>query len=256
MLPYPDINPEIFRIGPMAIRWYSLMYILGFLASYILVRYQVKIKRLNISKEAIDSLYSYLIVGLLIGARLGYIIFYNLSFYIQNPLEIIAVWHGGMSFHGGLIGSIFAGFIFCKRYNFDFWQMADLVIVTAPIGIGLGRIGNFINGELYGRPTNLPWAMIFPTGGPIPRHPSQIYEFFLEGVVLFILLWRLKEREIKPGMLSAFFLVIYGFFRFFIEFFREPDIQLGFILVFFTMGQILCLAMILVGALIIIRRRV
>jgi phosphatidylglycerol:prolipoprotein diacylglycerol transferase len=256
MLPYPDINPEIFRIGPMAIRWYSLMYILGFLASYILVRYQVKIKRLNISKEAIDSLYSYLIVGLLIGARLGYIIFYNLSFYIQNPLEIIAVWHGGMSFHGGLIGSIFAGFIFCKRYNFDFWQMADLVIVTAPIGIGLGRIGNFINGELYGRPTNLPWAMIFPTGGPIPRHPSQIYEFFLEGVVLFILLWRLKEREIKPGMLSAFFLVIYGFFRFFIEFFREPDIQLGFILGFFTMGQILCLAMILVGALIIIRRRV
>jgi phosphatidylglycerol:prolipoprotein diacylglycerol transferase len=212
MLPYPDINPEIFRIGPMAIRWYSLMYILGFLASYILVRYQVKIKRLNISKEAIDSLYSYLIVGLLIGARLGYIIFYNLSFYIQNPLEIIAVWHGGMSFHGGLIGSIFAGFIFCKRYNFDFWQMADLVIVTAPIGIGLGRIGNFINGELYGRPTNLPWAMIFPTGGPIPRHPSQIYEFFLEGVVLFILLWRLKEREIKPGMLSAFFFSNLWFF--------------------------------------------
>lgn len=254
MIPYPNISPEIFRIGPLAIRWYSLMYILGFLASYILVRYQVKRKGLGISKEVIDSLYSYLILGLLIGARIGYVLFYNPSFYIKNPAEIFAVWHGGMSFHGGLIGSILAGFLFCKSYRLDFWQISDIVIVTAPIGLGLGRIGNFINGELYGRITDVPWAMIFPSGGTLPRHPSQIYEFLLEGVILFIILWRLKERSLKPGILSALFLIMYGLFRFFVEFFREPDIQLGFIADIFTMGQILSSIMILSGIAIIYKK--
>lgn len=254
MINFPEIDPEIFRIGPIALRWYSIMYILGFLSSYILVRHQIKKIGLSIKKDAIDALYSYLILGLIIGARLGYVLFYNLSFYLKNPLEIIALWHGGMSFHGGLIGSILAGYLFCKKYRLNFWQMSDLVIVTAPIGLGLGRLGNFINGELYGRVTDVPWAMIFPSGGPLPRHPSQLYEFFLEGILLFFILWTLKEKRPKKGLLTATFLMLYGSFRFVVEFFREPDIQIGYIFGYFTMGQILCTIMFLIGFFILYKK--
>jgi phosphatidylglycerol:prolipoprotein diacylglycerol transferase len=176
------------------------------------------------------------------------VLFYDLGAYLRSPLEIFAVWHGGMSFHGGLIGSVVGGILFCRKYRLNFWQLADIVIVTAPIGLGLGRIGNFINGELYGRVTDVPWGMVFPAGGPLPRHPSQLYEALLEGVVLFGLLWSIKDRSLKPGVLLSLFLILYGLFRFFVEFFREPDPQLGFVLGPFSMGQVLSAGVILAGA--------
>jgi phosphatidylglycerol:prolipoprotein diacylglycerol transferase len=255
MIPYPHIDPVIVRVGPFSVRWYGVMYLLGFTASFLLVRCQIKKKDLNFSKDFVDTLYSYLILGLLLGARLGYVLFYDLPVYLHHPLEIFALWHGGMSFHGGLIGCILAGILFCRRHRVDFWQVADLVIVTAPIGLGLGRLGNFINGELYGRVTEVPWAMVFPGGGPLPRHPSQLYEFFLEGVVLFTVLWVLKDRISRTGVLTSLFLILYGIFRFSLEFFREPDAQLGYILGPFTMGQILSSAMIAVGIVVLVFRK-
>ena len=189
----------------------------------------------------------YLAVGLIVGARLGYLLFYQADaygYYLRHPLEILAVWHGGMSFHGGLMGTVIAGWWFCRRKHLCFWAVADSVIITAPIGLGLGRLGNFINGELFGRPTHVPWGMVFPAGGPLPRHPSQLYEALLEGPVLLLLLWRLRKRHFRDGMMVVFFLFFYGVFRFFVEFFREPDPQLGFVLGFLTMGQILCIAMV------------
>lgn len=253
MIPYPSINPEIVRIGPFAIRWYGVMYLLGFGSSYALVRHQIKKKGLPLTREFLDSFYTFLILGLIIGARLGYVIFYNLSFYIHHPVDVFALWEGGMSFHGGLIGSTLAGIWCCKRYNADPRQVADLVTVTAPIGLGLGRLGNFINGELYGRTTAAPWGMVFPGAGPLPRHPSQLYEFLLEGVVLFTLLWSLRDRAWKPAVLTALFMILYGVFRFLAEFFREPDPQLGFIAGPFTMGQALSALMALVGAVLFLR---
>lgn len=247
MLRYPNINPEIIRIGSFAIRWYGIMYLIGSVLSYILVWHQIKRKGLNLGREFLDSLYFYLIIGLLVGARLGYVIFYNIYSYIQNPIEIISVWHGGMSFHGGLIGSFIAGILFCKKNQLNVFEISDLVIVTVPIGLGLGRIGNFINGELYGRVTDVPWAMVFPAGGHLSRHPSQLYEAFFEGVILFTVLWQLRDKKLKPGILSALFIILYGFFRFFMEFFREPDPQLGFILGPFTMGQLLSTVIIFAG---------
>lgn len=244
MIPFPNIDPVIFKIGPLSVRWYGVMYLIGFSASYFLVRYQLKRKRIAMD---IGSLYSFLILGLVIGGRLGYIVFYNLNDYIKNPIEIFAVWHGGMSFHGGLIGSVLAGIIFCKKHRLDFWQLSDLVIVTVPTGLGLGRIGNFINGELYGRVTDVPWGMIFPSGGPFPRHPSQLYESFLEGVVLFVFLWFIKDKNLRAGVLTSLFLILYGIFRFIAEFFREPDQQIGFIFGPFTMGQMLSVVTILSG---------
>jgi phosphatidylglycerol:prolipoprotein diacylglycerol transferase len=223
------------------------MYLLGFASSYLLVSLQIRKKRLPLHKDFVSSLYSYVILGLLLGARLGYVIFYDLDLYIRKPLEVFAIWHGGMSFHGGLIGCLIAGIIFSRKTGVDFWQMADLVIVTAPIGLGLGRIGNFINGELYGRVSRVPWAMVFPGGGPLPRHPSQLYEFLLEGVLLFIILWKVKDRVVRTGVLTALFLVLYGLFRFFVEFFRQPDPQVGFVIGFLTMGQVLSTVMMLGG---------
>lgn len=255
MIPYPHIDPVIVRIGPFAIRWYGVMYLLGFIASYLLVRYQLKKKKIRITMDAIDSLYSWLVIGLIVGARLGYVIFYNLGFYFHNPLQVFAVWHGGMSFHGGLVGAVVAGILFCRKRHIDFWQLCDLIIVTAPIGLGLGRIGNFINGELYGRVTDVPWAMVFPGGGPLPRHPSELYEFLLEGVVLFAILWTVKDRNLRRGTLTALFLILYGVFRFFVEFFRQPDPQLGFIIGPFTMGQILSVATLLGGVAVLVYKR-
>ncbi len=261
MIPYPHINPEIVRIGPIALRWYGLMYAAGFAASYVLVRYQIQKANKGIKgkggKEGagakipdnfLDSLYTYLILGLIIGARVGYILFYDLKSYVRNPLEMFAVWHGGMSFHGGMIGTLLAGYLCSRRFRVNFWYIADLVTVTAPIGLGLGRLGNFINGELYGRVTDVPWAMVFPGGGPLPRHPSQLYELFLEGVVLFTILWIAKNRKHLAGSMTALCLVLYGLFRFIVEFFREPDAQLGFIAGPFTMGQILSVLTMIAGA--------
>jgi len=244
-----NIDPILVELGPVRVSWYGLMYVFGFLASYLLVRYQMKRKDFGISKAQVENLYFYLIIGLMAGARLGYVFFYDLKMYLSKPLEIFAIWHGGMSFHGGLIGVLIVGILFSWKNRKSFWKMTDLIIVTAPIGLGLGRIGNFINGELYGRVTELPWGMIFPKGGPIPRHPSQLYESALEGGILFIILWLLKDKKLPNGGLLAIFLFFYGAFRFFVEFFREPDSHLGFVLGPFTMGQILTSFMIIGGIL-------
>ena len=247
MLNYPIINPTIINIGLLQIRWYGVMYILAFLASYFLVRYQIRKKRLNIDINTVNDLFLFLIIGLIIGARLGYVIFYNLPFYLSHPLKLFAIWEGGMSFHGGLIGAIVSGLIYIKKHRVNFWAIADLIVVTAPIGLGLGRLGNFINAELYGRVTNVPWGMIFPTGGDLPRHPSQLYQFFLEGILLFLILWWIKDFSFKKGTLFCLFLILYSSFRFFVELFREPDPQLGLIFSFITMGQILSIFMCISG---------
>jgi phosphatidylglycerol:prolipoprotein diacylglycerol transferase len=247
-----NIDPIIVELGPIRLSWYGLMYVFGFLASYLLVRYQMKTKDFGVSKLDVENLYFYLIVGLVVGARLGYVLFYDLKVYLNDPLEIFAIWHGGMSFHGGLIGVLIVGILFSWRNKKSFWKIADLLIVTAPIGLGLGRIGNFINGELYGRVTQVPWAMIFKTDKDrLLRHPSQLYECALEGGVLFLILWFLKNKRLPDGALLAVFLSLYGLFRFFVEWFREPDTQLGFILGPFTMGQTLSSFMIVGGILLL-----
>ncbi len=255
MIPYPNISPEIFRIepfrvgpftlGPLAIRWYGLMYLIGFASSFLLVKYQIRKRKLELGADFVETLYSYLILGLLLGARIGYVIFYNGPYYLEHPLEIFSIWQGGMSFHGGLIGTAIAGVVFCRKHHVDPWLIADMVVVTAPIGLGCGRLGNFINGELYGRVTDVPWAMIFP-GESLPRHPSQLYEFLLEGVVLFSVMWFIKNR-LSSGKVLALFLILYGTFRIIAEFFREPDPQIGYILGLITMGQILSCLMVLSG---------
>lgn len=252
MIPYPNIKPDIFSIGPIHVRWYGVMYVLGFIASYFLIQAQKRARQIGLVGTVAQDLIFYLALGVIIGGRLGYILFYeynDFGAYIKNPLEIIATWHGGMSFHGGLIGCVIAGWFFARRRKMPFAALADCTIVTAPIGLGLGRLGNFINAELLGRPSDLPWAMIFPDGGPIPRHPTQLYEVLVEGVLLFIILWTLRKRQFKDGMMVVFFLLFYGVFRFIIEFFKEPDPQLGFLLKYFTMGQLLCIAMIAAAAL-------
>ena len=258
MIPYPHINPDLFRIGPVHVRWYGLMYALGFLASYFLIKHQEKSRPIGLSRTNIQDLMFYLAIGLLAGGRLGYVLFYqymNFSDFVRNPLEVIAVWRGGMSFHGGLIGTVIAGWWFCRRKNLPFWAVGDRVIVTAPIGLGLGRIGNFLNGELFGRPSDVPWAMVFPQGGPLPRHPSQLYEAIMEGAVLFILLWLLRKRPFRDGMMIASFLFFYGVFRFLLEFFREPDAQIGFILGPLSMGQLLSATMVGAGLLVALLRK-
>jgi len=242
-----NIDPILVDLGPIKVSWYGLMYVFGFFASYLLVRYQMKRKDFDISKLEVENLYFYLILGLMVGARLGYVLFYDLKMYLADPLEAFAIWHGGMSFHGGLIGVLIVDILFSWKNRKSFWRIADLIIVTVPIGLGLGRIGNFINGELYGRVTQVPWGMIFPKGGPLARHPSQLYESALEGGVLFLILWFVKDRKLPIGGLLAIFLTLYGAFRFFVEFFREPDVQLGLILGPLTMGQILSSFMILGG---------
>jgi phosphatidylglycerol:prolipoprotein diacylglycerol transferase len=250
MIPYPDIDPTIIRIGPAQVRWYGFMYVLGLVAAYLLIPRQKRAKELGLSGVVVQDLVFYLAIGLILGARLGYLIFYqyhDYAFYLENPMEIIATWHGGMSFHGGFLGATLAAWMFCRRRRLPFAAVADCVAVTGPIGLGCGRVGNFINGELWGRTTDVPWAMVFPGAGPNPRHPSQLYEALLEGLVLFIVLWLLRQRPFRDGMMVAFFAIFYGLFRFIVEFFREPDLQLGFVLGPLTMGQFLCLAMVAAG---------
>lgn len=252
MIPYPHINPVMIGFGPVQIRWYGVMYVLGFLASYFLIQKQDRARQVGLVGVTAQDLVFYLAVGLILGARLGYLVFYQYNdymLYLKHPLEIMATWHGGMSFHGGFAGAIIAGWIFSKRRKIPFAVMADSVAVTAPIGLGLGRIGNFINGELIGRPSTMPWAMVFPDGGPIPRHPSQLYNFLGEGILLFIVLWSLRQRRFRDGMMIVFFLFFYGIIRFTLEFFREPDPQVGYLLGYFTMGQFLCLSMVLASLL-------
>ncbi len=264
MLTFPDIDPVIIRIGPIGIHWYGFMYLLGFGATYLLVRKQILEEGQNAFSDPqyhgssivsqlsqLDGILFSLILGIILGGRLGYVIFYNLSYFLAHPLEIFAVWHGGMSFHGGVAGVIFSGWIYCKSHNLDFWKWSDRFVVTAPVGLGLGRIGNFINGELFGRPADVPWAMIFPHGGQVPRHPSQLYEALLEGLLLFMVLWSLRSKPWPYGRKLALFLVLYAICRIGVEFFREPDPQLGYVLWdCVTMGQLLSLVLLLLGVII------
>jgi phosphatidylglycerol:prolipoprotein diacylglycerol transferase len=250
MIPYPELDPIIVRIGPIQVRWYGVMYVVGFVAAYLLIPRQKRAKELGLSGVVAQDLIFYLAVGLLLGARLGYLVFYqyhDYAFYLKDPLEIIATWHGGMSFHGGFLGATLAAWFFCWRRRLPFAAVADCIAVVGPIGLGFGRVGNFINGELWGRTTDVPWAMVFPGAGPSPRHPSQLYEALLEGLVLFIVLWLLRQRPFRDGMMVAFFTIFYGLFRFVVEFFREPDAQLGFVMGPLTMGQLLCLGMTAAG---------
>ncbi|MBU0482776.1 MAG: prolipoprotein diacylglyceryl transferase [Proteobacteria bacterium] len=248
MIPYPQIDPVFFALGPLKVRWYGLMYVLGFTAVHILVSYQCRKYRLKKLAEHYENLNFTLIIGLILGARLGYVLFYNFSYYLQQPAEIPAVWLGGMSFHGALIGLLIAGWLYCRKHDLDFLRTTDAYTMTIPIGLGLGRIGNFINGELFGRVTDVPWAMIFPAGGAVPRHPSQLYECLLEGVFLFLLLWTLRipyyRHNWPRGTILATFLVGYGLSRVVVELFREPDVQLGILFGLVTMGQLLSLIMI------------
>lgn len=253
---FPQIDPIIFSLGPLHIRWYGLMYVLGFLASYYLVRKQIREQKFTKLEEQFEDLNMVLIIAVVVGGRLGYVLFYNFSYYLAHPLEIPATWSGGMSFHGACLAVALSGWLFCRKKNIDFWSAADLYTATIPIGIGLGRIGNFINGELFGRVTNMPWGMVFPDGGPLPRHPSQLYESFLEGLLLFVLLWSMRRKPWRNnkywphGSIFTLFLIGYGCMRIFVEYFREPDPQLGYFLGLFTMGQFLSCTMIVGGLLI------
>lgn len=258
MLSYPQIDPVLIQIGPLAIRWYGLMYLAGFIAAYGLIRYLAKWRELPLSKDGVSDLLFYCVVGVIAGGRLGYTLFYNPGYYVFHPLEIFAVWQGGMSFHGGLLGVVVATLLYCRRHRLPVLLTGDILTTAATIGLGLGRLGNFINAELWGRPTELPWGMVFPGAGNLPRHPSQLYEMLLEGVVLFIVLFWMHRRKVTHGLPFYGFFLGYGLFRFLVEFIREPDAHLGFLWGGATMGQLLSLPMIVfggVGLLILLRRR-
>jgi phosphatidylglycerol:prolipoprotein diacylglycerol transferase len=265
MLAYPNIDPVIATFGPLTVRWYGLMYLFGFAAAYLLVWLQAKQVQWTQMLRHLDNLNLAVMAGVILGGRLGYVLFYNLSYYLEHPAEILATWQGGMSFHGGAAGVLIVGLLFCRWSKLEFWKTADMYTVAAPLGLGLGRLGNFINGELYGRVTEMPWGMIFPGGGELPRHPSQLYEAALEGLVLFCILWPLRAKPWQNppgglwphGSLLALFLICYGTFRWLIEFFREPDPQLGLLLFGMSMGQLLCATMIAAGLLlhIILRKQ-
>ncbi len=245
---YPDIDPVLVNIwGPLQIRWYGLMYVIGFILAFLIVNSASKRRQNGLSRLEIEDLFAYSIAGLIIGARIGYCIIYDFSYYAFRPLEILMPWKGGMSFHGGLIGLLAAGYIFAKRRNKNFLMLADMGALAAPPGLFFGRIGNFINGELYGRVTDVPWGMVFPGGGPQPRHPSQLYEASLEGLILFLIVYGISFKSKINGVILSAFLFFYGLFRFILEFFRQPDVQKGLIIGPLTMGQILCFLMMGLG---------
>jgi phosphatidylglycerol:prolipoprotein diacylglycerol transferase len=245
---YPQIDPVLIHFGPLQMRWYGLMYIVGFIVAYFLLISQSRQRKLPMNRTEIEDLLTSCILGLVIGARVGYCLIYNPAYYIAHPFKIFAVWEGGMSFHGGMIGLLLTGWGYSIWRKKSFLMLADLGAMAATPGLFFGRIGNFINGELFGRTTDVPWAMVFPNGGPLPRHPSQIYEALCEGLLLFVILYILSKKTQKHGIIISVFLFMYGLIRFALEFFREPDPQLGFILGPFTMGQILCVLMMVTGA--------
>ena len=253
-IPFPIIDPVAVAVGPFAIRWYALAYIAGIVLGW---RYSLRLCRQMpklVTPEQMDDFILWLTLGIVLGGRVGYVLFYNFSHYLERPLEAFALWHGGMSFHGGLLGVLLAMFLFARKRGIFFFALADVVAVCVPFGLFFGRLANFVNGELFGRVTDAPWAMVFPHGGPLPRHPSQLYEAALEGVVLFTVLWVMMKFGARQriGTISGVFLIVYGLARFTVEFAREPDEQLGYLAFGLTMGQYLCLPMLAMGALIIV----
>ncbi len=249
-IPFPVIDPVLIEIGPLAIRWYSLAYVFGLLIGW---RYLISLARKGpgaMTPGDVDDFLLWATLGVILGGRFGYVTFYNLGFFLDNPLQIFAVWQGGMSFHGGLIGVIVAMALFCRARGLEMLRVSDMLVLVAPIGLFLGRLANFINGELYGRVSDVPWAMVFPRGGPAPRHPSQLYEALGEGLLLVLVLYGVSKfgRGFdKPGLLTGLFFAGYGAARTAAEFFREPDAHLGFLYGGITMGQILTVPFFLIG---------
>jgi phosphatidylglycerol---prolipoprotein diacylglyceryl transferase len=261
LIDFPVFNPIALQIGPIAIRWYALAYIVGIVAGWMYARALVKNERLwagqvPITLVQLDDFILWVTIGIIVGGRTGYVLFYNLAFFIQHPAEIFELWKGGMSFHGGFLGCVAAVMWFARRNNISILSLGDITCAVAPIGLLLGRLANFINSELWGRPADpsLPWAMVFPNGGPLPRHPSQLYEAGLEGILLFIVLAvMIRMGALKrPGMILGSFIALYGVARITGELFREPDPQLGFLWGGLTMGMLLSVPMIIVGIIIIV----
>ena len=252
MLHYPDIDPVAFALGPIKVYWYGLMYLVGISTGWWLGRHRAK--QWGWSKAQVDDLVFYIVLGVLCGGRLGYVLFYGFAAYVADPLALFRVWSGGMSFHGGLLGVLVAVGWFSYRRNRKFFEVTDFLAPLCPIGLGAGRLGNFINGELWGKPTEVPWGMVFPfaEAGAIARHPSQLYQAFFEGLVLFVILWSFSRRPRPTMMISGLFLVSYGVFRFLVEFVREPDRHIGYLaLDWLTLGQVLTVPMMLLGVVLI-----
>ncbi len=253
---FPAISPIIFTIGPLAVRWYSMAYLFGILIGWFLLKRNVQKNNLKLTSENIEDLVFYITLGVILGGRLGYVLFYGQSMYWHHPLQVFAIWHGGMSFHGGILGVILALWYFSHKIKYPFLGLTDVVVLYAPIGIFFGRLANFVNDELWGRPTDVAWAVRFPNGGYVPRHPSQLYEAMTEGLLMFLVLnwlWRYQSVRSKTGTVSAVFAVLYAVFRGSMEQFRQPDAQLGFIFGTITMGQILSLPLLVAGVIVLWR---
>ena len=249
MLVHPQIDPVALTLGPLSIHWYGLMYLLGFVLFIILGRYRIKrTPESKFTNEMLDDALFYGALGVIIGGRLGHVLFYQFGYYLQHPLEIFAVWQGGMSFHGGFIGTLIAMLLLARKYNLRWLNVTDFLVPMVPLGLGAGRIGNFINAELWGRPTDVPWGMVFPYVDNLPRHPSQLYQFFLEGIVLFLVVWIYSAKPRPMGAVTGVFMVGYGVLRSIAEFYREPEAGfMGILTLGITMGQWLSLPMILIG---------
>lgn len=248
MLTYPNINPIAFSIGPFDIRWYGIMYVLGFFGAFWVAVQLGKSKPKPFTYNDVADLLFYCAIGVIFGGTWGYLLFYEPGTLLHDPLALLKFWEPGRSFHGGLVGVIIAVLVYCRVHHRRILEVGDILAPAVPIGLATGRIGNFLNGELWGRVTDVPWGMVFPYAGPLPRHPSQLYEFLLEGVLLFIILYSYAQKPRKEGVLSGLFLILYGIARCFVEFFRAPDISQGFLAWnFLTMGQLLSLPMILGG---------
>lgn len=248
-LTYPQISPILVQIGPVAIRWYALAYLFGILIGWWLLKRICKKQNFSLTQNQLEDLVFYITLGIILGGRLGYVLFYGENIF-HNWFEVFEIWKGGMSFHGGAIGVIVALFCFARRYKFAFFKLSDIVVLVVPVGLFLGRLANFVNDELWGRVTDVPWAVRFPSGGFLPRHPSQLYEAFFEGIFLFCLLnclWRVRWVREHTGFVSGVFALFYGICRISMEQFREPDAHMGFFFTYFTMGQLLSIPFIVVG---------
>jgi len=258
MLHYPEFDPVAVHLGPLAVRWYGLMYLIGFSAGWLLGRHRAKRPGSGWTGLQVDDCLTYLVLGVVVGGRLGYVLFYDLPGLMADPLSLFKVWQGGMSFHGGFLGVVGAVWLYCRKTGKTFRQVADFVAPLAPLGLLAGRIGNFINGELWGKPTDAPWGMVFPDprAGLVPRHPSQLYEAGLEGLALFTIVWLYSSKRRPDGAVSGVFCLCYAAFRFLVEFVRMPDPQLGYLAFgWLTMGQLLSLPLALLGVWLLLTAR-